>query len=153
MRRARSQAWAWPGTRSRKPLCRGMANQCVTDASVNLRPIVTAGIPPAPASAILNVFSGKQNPNYREPGQKRIYQQMRACHSTCAHRPSQLVAANPPYVACQKSASKCKTTHYVARCSALFLLEFMVERRRIELPTFALRTRRSPSFLTVQTIL
>jgi hypothetical protein len=29
--------------------------------------------------------------------------------------------------------------------NALFLLEKLVERRRIELPTFALRTRRSPS--------
>ncbi|WP_396329618.1 hypothetical protein [Burkholderia anthina] len=40
-----------------------------------------------------------------------------------------------------KPASKCKTTHYIARRSALFSLEFMVERRRIELPTFALRMR------------
>lgn len=44
-----------------------------------------------------------------------------------------------------KTCVKCKTTHYIARRSALFLLELLVERRRIELPTFALRTRRSPS--------
>lgn len=45
----------------------------------------------------------------------------------------------------QKPAAECKTTHYIARRSALFLKKNLVERRRIELPTFALRTRRSPS--------
>ena len=50
-----------------------------------------------------------------------------------------------PTLCVQKSALESKTTHYIARRSALFLNEILVERRRIELPTFALRTRRSPS--------
>ena len=77
---------------------------------------------------------------------RRILETISASASVAGalNEPTSLSCTSPQLIP-RHHAFQSKTTHYIARRSALLLNTILVERRRIELPTFALRTRRSPS--------
>ena len=77
---------------------------------------------------------------------RRILETISASASVAGalNEPTSLSCTSPQLIP-RHHAFQSKATHYIARRSALLLNTILVERRRIELPTFALRTRRSPS--------